>query len=166
MGPSEWSPESFLVPAVKPETPPKPILASSSDEEIVLLLSRSPDDGGSFIDDYELEVDESLIDSNFVKLETYNYAIDGFSFTVEAADVSNPLTAGNYYRYRYRAKNSLGYSEYSDTLRVGLGPFPSKPSTPVRDVDGNSATSIGVAWDVISDETLEVTAYNLYIDDG
>ena len=105
VGPSEWSPESFLVPAVRPETPPKPILASSSDTEIQLTLARSPDDGGSFIEDYELEIDESLNEANFVKLVAYDYATDGFSFTALAADIDNPLVPGTYYRFRYRAKN-------------------------------------------------------------
>ena len=91
-------------------------------------MARSPDDGGAFIEDYELEIDASLIEANFVKLESYDYATDGFAFTVQADDVSNPLTPGEFYRFRYRAKNSLGYSEYSDILRVGLGSLPSKPS--------------------------------------
>ena len=57
VGPSEWSPEAFLVPAVKPALPPQPVYVSSSDTEIVLSLGRSPDDGGAMIEDYELEVD-------------------------------------------------------------------------------------------------------------
>lgn len=36
VGPSEWSPESFLVPAVKPSSPPQIILTSSSDTQIEL----------------------------------------------------------------------------------------------------------------------------------
>ena len=151
---------------MKPQTPPKPILLDSSDESIVLLLARSPDDGGAFITDYEIEVDGSLVDANFVKLESYDFSVHGFSYTVLASDLSNPLVAGNYYRFRYRAKNSLGYSEYSDTLRVGLGPLPQKPSVPTRSTDGNTSTSIGVTWNVLASETLEVTAYNLYMDDG
>ena len=67
------------------------------------MLARSSDDGGSFIFNYELEVDSTLGDSNFVKLESYNYERDGFTFTVLADDVNNPLTAGQYYRFRFRA---------------------------------------------------------------
>lgn len=78
MGASDWSPESFLVPAVKPSTPPQPILVSSSDDYIVLGLFRSPDDGGAFIEDYELEIDGSSIEANFAKLESYDYATDVF----------------------------------------------------------------------------------------
>ena len=166
VGPSQWSPESFLVPAVKPDTPPQPSLQSSTDEQIVLLLARSADDGGSFIFNYELEVDASLVDTNFVKLQSYNYERDGFTFTVLANDVNNPLTAGQYYRFRFRAQNALGYSEYSDSIRVGLGSLPSKPKNPARSKEGNSATSIGVMWDSLVGETLEVTVYNLYMDDG
>ena len=77
-----------------------------------------------YIEDYELEVDSTLIDSNYVKLESYDYATNGFDFTVLANDVSNPLTAGALYRFRYRAKNAYGYSDYSNALRVRLGPLP------------------------------------------
>ena len=128
IGPSEWSPESFLTPAVKPPTPPQPIKVSSSESEIVLSLGRSPDDGGSFIEDYELEIDSSLVEANFAKLLTYDYATDGFSFTVAANDVNNPLVAGTFYRFRFRSRNSLGFSDYSQILRVGLGSLPSQPT--------------------------------------
>lgn len=129
-------------------------------------MARSPDDGGAFIEDYELEIDSSLIEANFVKLESYDYASNGFLFTVRADDVFNPLTPGGFYRFRYRAKNSLGYSDYSDTLQVGLGSLPSQPNAPERALEGNSDRSIGVKWDTLVGETLEVKAYNLYMDDG
>jgi len=112
VGPSEWSPESFLVPAIKPEAPPQPSYVSSSDTEIVLAFGRSLDDGGSLILDYELQIDEGSLTSSFATEATYDFFTDGFSFAVQADD--NSLTAGLYYRFRYRAKNALGDSEFSD----------------------------------------------------
>ena len=51
---------------------------SSTDEQIVLSLARSPDDGGAFIEDYELTIDSSFVEANFVLVVSYDYAIDGF----------------------------------------------------------------------------------------
>jgi hypothetical protein len=149
---------------VKPEQPPQPVYVSSTDEEIVLALARSPDDGGAVITDYELHIDEGALGSAFTKLATYDYATDGFSFTVSAAD--NSLMAGLYYQFKYRAYNELGFSEFSNELMVGLGALPSAPNNPARSEEGNSATSIGLTWDSLSGEMLEVTAYSLYMDDG
>lgn len=75
-------------------------------------------------------------------MTTYTYSTNGFSFTVDAT--ANTLTAGTIYRFRYRSLNTMGYSDYSDTVRIGLGPLPSTPVAITRSALGNSATSIGV----------------------
>ena len=49
---------------------------------------------------------------------------------------------------------------------IGLGPLPNAPANLQRSDDGNSATSIGLEWDKMLSETLEVTSYKLYMDDG
>ena len=73
VGPSGWSEEAFLVPAIKPERPPQPVYGSSGDDEIVLALARSPDDGGLPITDYELHMDDGLLGTEFTKIEDYDY---------------------------------------------------------------------------------------------
>jgi hypothetical protein len=44
----------------------------------------------------------------------------------------------------------MGNSDYSDSIRVGLGPIPSTPAAPTRATTGNSATSIGVTWTALT----------------
>jgi len=83
IGYSGWSPESSLIPAVKPETPPKPVYVSSSATEIALQFDRSPDNGGVAIINYELWIERGSI---FELCSTYDYATHGYSFTVVAAD--------------------------------------------------------------------------------
>jgi hypothetical protein len=58
------------------------------------------------------------------------------------------MEAGLYYRFRIRAKNDLGFGEFSDTLMVGLGPKPTTLTAPIRSLDEskNSPTSIKVEW--------------------
>ena len=70
-----------MIPAVKPETPPKPVYISSSATEIALQFDRSPDNGGVAILNYELWIERSSI---FELCSTYDYVIDGYSFTVIA----------------------------------------------------------------------------------
>jgi hypothetical protein len=108
-----------------------------------LNLFRSEDDGGAPILDYELEVDGGTLTSSFVPT-TYDYSTDGFIYTVDR--VANSLTTSSLYRFRYRSKNAMGYSDYSDVVRFGLGPLPDTPAAPTRSSIGNSANSIGVQW--------------------
>lgn len=76
------------------------------------------------------------------------------------------LTAGKLYRFRFKSKNYLGYSDFSDSLIVGLGSLPSKPQAPTKVVAESSDTSIAMVWTPLSSETLEVSSYLLYMDDG
>lgn len=84
VGPSSWSPESSLIPAIASATPPQPIYISSTAQQIVLGLSRSPNDGGVQILNYELWIDGGSLDSSFTNCTAYSYIATGFIFTVEA----------------------------------------------------------------------------------
>lgn len=44
----------------------------------------------------------------------------------------------------------MGYSQFSDSVRIGLGPLPSIPNAPYRNTIGNSNTSIGIKWDALT----------------
>lgn len=57
IGSSDWSPESYMYPAVVPDAPAQPIYLSSNDDQIVIKFERSTSDGGLPILDYILEVD-------------------------------------------------------------------------------------------------------------
>jgi hypothetical protein len=163
VGESGWSPESYLVPAVVPSAPPQPSYVSSSDSEIVLKFYRSQDDGGQPITDYQLWMDDGLL-SNFQALASYDFATHGFEYTV--SEVS--MVAGLFYRFKISAINSLGYSESSDTLMVGLGPLPSQPMACYKAVDEilSSETSLYMQWDELISQTLVVNQYTLFMDDG
>lgn len=76
------------------------------------------------------------------------------------------MTAGSYYRFKYRAQNERGFSDFSDNLTVGLGPLPSKPTGLSRASIGNNINAIAIDWNDLSAETLELSFYSLYVDDG
>lgn len=164
VGSSAWSPISYLQPASVPSTPKIPEYISSSDDQILIQLFRSEDDGGLPIQDYELWIDEGSLESDFTKLSTYNFALYTFTFPVDR--VANLLTKGLNYRFKFRSLNAIGYSDFSDSVRIALGPLPAKPLPVSRALLGNSPTSIGIHWTGLVGETLEVLEYRLYMDDG
>ena len=104
--------------------------------------------GGSAIINYELWIDGGSLTSSFSKVTTYVYSVDGFSATVNSA--ANNLTTGDIYRFIFRSENAIGYSSFSDSIRIALGPLPSQPTAPFRSITGNSATSIGVEWTALT----------------
>lgn len=102
--------------------------------------------------------------SSFTKLSTYSYSVDGFSFIVDR--VANSLISGLKYRFIFRSENEMGFSDFSDSVRIGLGPLPSQPAPPTRSSTGNSPTSVGVSWTALTGQILDVIEYVLYMDDG
>jgi hypothetical protein len=163
VGASDWSPESVLIPAVVPSAPPKPKFISADSTAISLQFLRSQDNGGQTITDYELQVKQS--DSGvYATVTAYDFAVDGFSYTIVASD--NSMTPGNLYTFKIRSLNSLGNSDFSDSLTVGLVELPSQLTAPIKASEGNSETSISLEWSELSGQTLEVLKYSLYVDDG
>jgi hypothetical protein len=178
-GPGPWSEITVITAATIPSAPPAPQYLSSTGTQIVLGLSRSADDGGTAIYDYELEIDQgnsadvriSSSASSFTKIVQYSYTVDGLQFTVDVGTLG--LTAGRLYRFRWRSLNFMGYSPWSDTARIGLGALPSAPGTPTRlanSADGvyiyNTRTSIGLQWAAVTGDALPVYEYRVYVDDG
>jgi len=45
------------------------------------------------------------------------------------------MVKGLNYRFRIRSSNLLGWSDFSNSLMVGLGPKPDKPSPPYKSTD-------------------------------
>jgi hypothetical protein len=69
------------------------------------------------------------------------------------------MTYGLFYRFRIRSRNELDWSEFSNVVKVGLGPKPSKPTTPQKSTneETNSPSSINVVWSELLSQTLTVT---------
>ena len=173
-----WSAITYITAATIPSAPANaPEYVSSTNTQIVLKLSRSYDDGGAAIADYELEIDQgfpptALITSGistFTKVTQYVYSTHWFSYTIDSTTLS--LTPGKLYRFRYRSKNKMGYSPYSDTQRIGLGALPSAVSGLSRraevagEVAWNSNTTIGLSWTAVTGDTLPIKEYVIYMSD-
>lgn len=62
--------------------------------------------------------------------------------------------------------NDYGSSAYSDTLKVALAALPIQALAPTRSAAGNSESAIALEWSELSEQTIEVLRYSLYVDDG
>jgi hypothetical protein len=164
VGWSDYSDVSYLSPSSVPDAPPRPEYVSSTDDQIVLDFYSSEDDGGSGITDYHLEIDDGTATGVYTVVSDYDYSVDGFSYIADRITLS--LTSGEKYIFRFQAENARGKSEYSDTLRVGLGPLPSTPTAVTRASEDNTSTSISVEWTELVGETLAINYYILRMDDG
>ena len=90
---------------------------------------------------------------------------DGFAseWTIDSG-LGDP---GTVHRVKFRAVNEEGgESEFSNELVFALGPIPSTPQAPYKDIQGSSKTSILVKWDAVTEATLPVLGYRLYADTG
>ena len=156
VGWSGWSPISSLSASTVP-SPPWISYILLNDTQIVLGFTSSTDNGGSIITDYQLDLDGTIVSD-------YSFAADDYSYTALKSTLS--LTTGSIYAFRYWTVNSNGELPWSQPLSVGLGSLPSAPAAPTRYSSENSVNSIGVEWAVLTGQTLPVTAYELYVDDG
>lgn len=162
VGWSGWSPIASLSASTVPAAPPRPTYVSSTNNTIALAFSRSTDNGGNLITNYELQVDGDIISA-------YVFTTDGYSYTVDRTILTLPtvtLTTGSTYRFKYRAQNSNGYSLWSQPTSVAFAPLPASPSGLVRSSTGNSESSISLIWTEVIGEALPVLQYILYVNDG
>ncbi len=108
--------------------------------------------------EFGLEIDKG---SGFVTVVSY----DGISSSFTIAAIDESLIAGSVYKFRYRAKNVIGWGPYSDYLTAALVSPPAAPSAPIRDDDISTKTSIGVRWTSVIDGpgiAGKIQGYKLY----
>ena len=159
-GPGEWSEVSYLVAASTPARPPAPKYGSSTDDSITLLFSPSSDDGGKIITSMELEVSPRLTTS-WTQLANY----DGMSMSYTATVATDGLTAFAHYRFRIRAVNEYGSSEYSEEVVLSVAPLPSKLPQVTKDQAYSSDTSTMVRWVDPGTDTEPILGYRLQLTD-
>lgn len=146
--------------AREPDAPPRPTFVNFNNGELNLFISYPKDNGGSSILFLELWVDAgNNFFSGFTKISNYNGLTGAYSVT--AAD---GLSSGVIYRFISRAKNLIGYSEFSVEAFIAFGDTPHKPAAPTRLV--STATSITVKWTEPAAGALTTMGYILNMDDG
>jgi titin len=142
-----WGPFSgvaYLFAAARPATPSPPSLLSVSDTEISLQLFAPTSTGGSDITSYELWIDGGTLNSAFVQVTTYAGTPSSLAHTLTVS--GDALTGGQLYSMKFRARNAVGYSEFSSLLRVGLGAEPPAISTLASVIADCGPTFVAMSW--------------------
>jgi hypothetical protein len=104
-----------LLAGIPPKPPTNVGKLFSNKEFIAVEMPEVTDNGGSTLNQYELETDDGL-QSQFSSFYV------GLNRTVEV-----PVTLGRTYRFRYRVNNVIGWSDYSDVTYILAAYVPDKP---------------------------------------
>lgn len=57
--------------------------------------------------------------------------------------VASPLVAGTYYRFKVKARTSVGYSAYSNELNIQAATMPAAPTLPTVDFVSDN---VEISW--------------------
>jgi hypothetical protein len=121
-----------------------------------LLVSEN---GGSAILSYEIQMDNGN-GGSFVSL------IGGSSNSMETVYlISTGITVGTLYRFRYRALNTNGWSEFSPINYIAAATVPARPPTPKF----LSATITSVTLSLfksINSRGSQINSYELWVNGG
>ena len=74
--------------------------------------------------------------------------------------VKTGLTTGTMYKFRYLAKNDVGYSDPSPVMTTYAGTEPSQPAIPTTLIDSSTPTAVTITWTAPGDDGgLAVSSY-------
>ena len=160
VGWSAFSEPAYILASQTPSQPAAPTLTSVSATDIVLAFTAPEDNGGDILTGYELF--QAIGTGSHSLVSTYTDNSLAHTLTLAA----NSLVAGQYYRYKIRAINAAGYSDFSEELRVALSELPDQPSAPSKDDSLSSSSTIMVTWTAVANEDVPTLGYYLYMDGG
>lgn len=124
---SDFSDLSHLKAATIPQRPNRPDFVTSTADSITLYFYESTQDGSQPILLHELFVNEGYGSTDYHKVENYDGA--STTYTLMAGvdpNLNSPISAGIVYKFKYRAYNSYGFSDFSEELNSAVGSFPDK----------------------------------------
>jgi len=143
----------------KPSAAPSTILSKTNSKSLYVQYTIREYDGGSPILSYELQMDDGK-GGDFVSLIGYDENYLKLSYIVEGNVIKGKL-----YRFRYRTKNSVGWSLFSDTGFIQAANVPNKPPVPMY--VSSTTTSITMNFQQTDDSGgTPVIRYKVYRDAG
>ena len=139
---------------------PSQVVANTDEisaSQISFYIPEITDDGGSFIATYHVEMDNG-------EGGTYE-TIAGYPTDSLQTDfvISSGIQMSNTYAIRYRVRNSIGWSDYSDLTYILAAESPSMPDKPTYVSSTSSALVIefGTSY---SNGGSEITTYQIQVD--
>jgi hypothetical protein len=162
---SEFSDVGYMFSFAAPDTPDAPTYESATDTTVTLKFYPSANDNGIRITHYELFIDQGNdLTSEFRQLASYSQFQELFTLDKTNDGLGGPATM---YRVKIRAVNEQAMtSDFSNELIFALGGLQSAPENLRKNDVQSSGTEIGITWDKVTSETLEILGYKLYANTG
>jgi len=115
-----------------------------TDDAIALQLYTPSEIGGSDLLEYELWIDGGALNTPFAQAASYSGSPSSLTHTLESG--ADSLTAGLLYSIKFKARNAVGDSPFSDILRVGLGDYPPAITGLVANIEECGPTYVAMSW--------------------
>jgi hypothetical protein len=108
------------------------------------------DNGGDNVVQFQLEKDQGVENSDFtVCADIQSDLTSTLERTLTVAD--DGIEFGKVYSFRFRSKNRVGWSSYTELLRIGIVDQVPAPTNLGSDLEKATATSLEVHWDMVGD---------------
>lgn len=145
--------------------PDKPSSAPSEDKatttkEIIGVTYTEPTTNGASILSYEVQID----DGNDGEYTTFVGGSSSY-YTSLSASTDLGVVEGNTYRVRYRAKNVIGWGQYSDVAYILAASRPDPPTKPLYVTSTDSSITLGLSPSVTNNGA-QIFEHWLYMDAG
>jgi hypothetical protein len=149
--------------------PDAPAAAPASDasvtaiDRIKVTYGAVTADGGSEVQSYSLEMDDG--DGGDFKRLTGAEGTEAEDYLLLSFTQTEGIREGVNYRFRYRARNAIGWGDYSPISYVRAAAKPSKPPAPQL----GAASSTGIVLKLSpssEDGGSPITGYKVFRDDG
>jgi titin len=129
----------------------------TSGSQLSFTIPEITDDGGSYIDTYHVEMDDGE-SGEFVTISGYPEDSLKTHFVITSG-----IQLSNTYGVRYRVRNSIGWSEYSDVTYILAAESPSRPSRPTY--ISSTSTQLVIEFGTSdSNGGAEITSYTIQVD--
>ena len=76
------------------------------------------------------------------------------------------IDSGATYTFRVRARNTVGYSAFSNEVRYVISSPPDKPLAPTKDYTRSSKTSMVIQWSESAMTETPIIGYKLYMSEA
>lgn len=153
-GPWSQPPTSAVPLGVLPPDPPSPRAERNGSTAMDIYWDPPYDDGGGTITGYQLEWSATGVEGTFRSLASPSATARSHTHT--------GLTPGADYHYRIRARNSVGWGEWSQTVRESTESA-SVPAAPTLTAQANGATEISLSWNKPNSGGAPITHYELEV---
>jgi len=142
--------------AREPDAPTDaPIRVSSTRHSLVVELPLVTADGGAALQAYSVEIDDG-------RAGEFRVLGNSTELSLSRSYAAEGLTQGSVYRFRYRVRNSLGWSGYSPSASLLVAGVPQRPDRPR--VEATSSSGISLSFREAQDNGgSPVLSYALYV---